>query len=78
MDHFLHCSLTVELWSGFLKEFGLYWVSPCQCKTLLQLDTGFHGKGGRKKKLWNAAIMAISWSLWLERILEFLKIWWGN
>ena len=47
-DHlFLHCSLAVQLWSKFLKEFGLSWVWPGQCKTLFQFDAGFHGSGSK-------------------------------
>lgn len=50
-----------------LQEFGVYWVWPRDCYEVLQHVTGIGGSGGRRKKLWNVAFMAICWSLWLEK-----------
>ena len=48
------CWRNFELWVE-LSMWGLF-----------QIGFGLSGKG-RRKKLWNSAIVAVCWSLWLER-----------
>lgn len=73
---FLHCYFVGSIWSRVLQEFGLSWVWPENCKELLQHVFGSSGYCSRKNKLWNVAVFAIFWSLWLERnnrIFEDIK-----
>ncbi|PON52587.1 hypothetical protein PanWU01x14_208390 [Parasponia andersonii] len=48
-------------------EFGVYWVWPKDDQTVLLHASGINSKKERRKKLWNAAVIAIFWSIWIER-----------
>ena len=75
-DHlFLCCPFAAATWSHLLKEFGVFWVWPRSCHEVYQHVFGAVGLD-RRRELWNAAVMAICWSLWLETI-DFLRIWKG-
>lgn len=61
---FLYCHFAATSWSRLLKEFGIFWVWPCQCQDIFQHVMGTFGFGRRRKKFWNWAFLAIFWSLW--------------
>ena len=67
IDHlFLHCDFSYSLWCKLLKEFDIQWVIPRSCSELLTLGQGFLlSKKG--KILWNFAVNATFWAIWLER-----------
>lgn len=68
MDHlFLHCKVARVLWSNLFSVGGLNWVAPRKAVSLLHIT--FKGLGGSKrgKCLWNCAILATWWVLWIER-----------
>ena len=68
LDHlFLHCRLALAFWSSLLKEFEVYRVLPPHCSDIFQIDGSIWGSGSWRKKLWNVAVIALCWSLWLER-----------
>ena len=45
-------------------------VMPLHCKDIFQVVTRLWGSGKRRKKLWITAVIALCWSIWLERIIE--------
>ena len=73
---FSHCPIAAGLLSQLLLEFRLCRVWPCNGRDMFQIDRVLQGIGGRKKKLWNVAIMATCWTVWLEwnsRIFEDIE-----
>ena len=64
LDHlFLHCQKAAGVWSHL-------WVMPLHCKDIFQVDMRLWGSGKRRKKLWNTAVIALCWSILLERNIE--------
>lgn len=63
---FLHCPFASEVWSRFLKEISLAWVSLVELSTLI---SSWHiwGCPIRGKTLWKLTCPAVCWEIWLER-----------
>ncbi|PON58810.1 hypothetical protein PanWU01x14_163250 [Parasponia andersonii] len=61
-----------ELQSRFLKDW-LFWAGLIIARPFFRLIVLFLA-WGRKKKLWNVAIVAICWSLCWKEIIEFLNV----
>ena len=72
----LHCPVTPALWSRMLLEFGVFCVWPLDYQDILLHASGIGDLTSRRKKLWNVAVLAICWSLWLvgnNRIFEDIR-----
>lgn len=65
---FISCKVAAKFWSWLVEEAGIVWVIPQPCSDLLiRKLNGFAGRK-RGKVLWNSCtMMALIWSLWLER-----------
>lgn len=66
---FLHCKMVFNIWSYFLKGFGINWVLARNVKTNLWEwgDKCRRSSRKRKKTIWNILPFAIWWCVWNER-----------
>ena len=64
---FLQCPMADFLWNTLFGAFGECWVCPASLDQCFL--TSFAGVGRRKdaKSLWQCAMYATIWSIWLER-----------
>ncbi|OUZ99415.1 Reverse transcriptase zinc-binding domain [Macleaya cordata] len=67
VDHLLyHCSFTIDIWDGFLLEFGVRWAFRKNVKNFFaEGDTNYFLEAGNF--LWKALPFTICWVLWNER-----------
>ena len=64
---FLHCPMVVFLWNTLFGIFGKWWVSPATLDQLLLISFAGFGRRKEAKLLWQCAIYATVWSIWLKR-----------
>ena len=50
-----------------LWDVVVTWAWPLKCQDILLHVSGIGDLNSRRKKLWDVAVFAICWSLWLER-----------
>ena len=61
----LHCPVVREVWSFFLRSFGVPWVFP---DSVCEVLSGWHNWWGKKSSsIWNLVPHVIMWNIWRER-----------
>ena len=62
----LHCSVVSLLWDIIFAIVGAHWVFPKTVKeAIISWKDSFVGK--KRKKVWNAVLICIFWTVWKER-----------
>lgn len=66
---FIHCIFSTLVWNAIFRRFGITWVMPWIVRTIKDLfDQWKFGYCSYKGKiLWMMTLMAVFWTIWIER-----------
>ena len=68
IDHILlHCQFAQVLWIRLFDLFGLVGALPRRWAEVIAIKWSFKRSGSRSKCIWRLLLMAVAWSIWLER-----------
>ena len=68
IDHlFLHCSLTMGLWHRLVQLAKMDWIPSMGIFDMLSINYNGFGLFKRGIVLWQAASIALIWTVWRER-----------
>ena len=63
----LHCQFTGFIWSKIVKEFDINYVFPKKGVDFLLMEVLLQGEGRNRRGLWRCILLAVFWTIWMER-----------
>ena len=68
IDHILiHCQFAQDLWIKMFNLFGLVGAMPKRWVDVIAIKWSFKQSGNMSKCIWSLMVLAIAWTVWLER-----------
>ena len=68
IDHILiYCQFAQELWIRLFTLFGIVGALPRRWADVIAIKWSFKQSGNMSKCIWRLMVLAIAWTVWLER-----------